>query len=88
MSTLFYEIRPSLIQAHHTHFLAKHQQNMPGNSLAVISNVAGDAVLVKVNCNEQPDEVLPQGLAPTATYNIEDVRLLLQTPAWRTQPSW
>ena len=88
MPTLFYEIRPSLIQAHRAHFLAKHQQNMPGNELAVISNVAGDAVLVKVNCDEPISEVLPQGLTPTATYTLEDARTLLQTAEWQVDSVW
>ena len=85
MPTLFFEIRPQLLNAHKTHFKAKHQQNLPGNELAIISNVAGDAVLVKVNCDEPLDQIIPQGLTPAAIYTLDEARALLQTAEWRIE---
>ncbi len=85
MATYFFEIRPQLIQAHRAHFKAKHQVNRPGNELAVIRNVAGDAVLVKVNSDEQIGDILPPGLIPSVIYTAEEARELLKTPEWRRE---
>lgn len=83
MPTYFFEIRPQLLTAHRQHFKAKHQTQRPGNELAIFTNVAGDALLVKVNCDEPFDQIVPQGLTPHATYNLEQAKALLQTPEWR-----
>lgn len=83
MPTYFFEIRPQLLTAHRAHLKAKHQTQRPGNELAVIPNVAGDALLVKVNCDEPLTEIIPQGLTPHATYDLEQARALLQTVEWK-----
>lgn len=82
MPTYFFEIRPQLLTAHRQHFKDKHNQNRPGNELAVIPNVAEDSYLVKVNCDEPLEDIIPQGLTPHATYDLDQARVLLQTPEW------
>ncbi len=83
MPTYLFEIRPQLLTAHRAHFRTKHREIFPGNELSVMTNVAGNAMLVKVNSDKPLAEIIPNGLAPAAQYTLEEARALLQTPAWR-----
>ena len=81
MTTKFYEILSSDLPAHRDHFLACHQQNMPGNQLAIFTSVDGTKSIVKINCSESEDHIC--GDCPTITvYTIDTIEAVLTSQEW------